>query len=184
MSMTFAEQYRHPKWQEKRLEAFQRVKELDGALYCERCYDTESQLHVHHKRYVKGRMIWEYPATELEVLCDSCHETAHAEKDELQSILVMMSPDGPGEIISLIKGYCPHIYGPAFVDIKVTEDDFNGLSGCVGHAAALISNRLDFNSISALIYGLSNLGRGGEIVIKIPEKRGFSGLFDSDRRPF
>lgn len=42
--LSFSEQYKHPKWQEKRLEAFNKVKEIHGLILCERCYDGETQI--------------------------------------------------------------------------------------------------------------------------------------------
>lgn len=66
--MDFKDQYKHPMWQKKRLEALN-----DAGFMCQRCCGDEEQLHVHHKVYVKGRKIWEYAISELSVLCESCH---------------------------------------------------------------------------------------------------------------
>lgn len=41
---------------------------------CVRCLDDESNLQVHHKKYVRGRKPWEYPDEQLETLCWRCHE--------------------------------------------------------------------------------------------------------------
>lgn len=80
--MTYAEQLRHPFWQRKRLEV------LSAADFsCEDCGDAERTLHVHHKRYVKGRLAWEYEGHELEALCDSCHERKHGDKEVLEKML-------------------------------------------------------------------------------------------------
>lgn len=69
---TYGEQLKHPKWQRARLER------LDAAGWkCEKCGETEKTLHVHHERYVRGRMPWEYTHDELEVLCEDCHATEH-----------------------------------------------------------------------------------------------------------
>lgn len=109
------DQYKHPLWQKKRLEA------LEAAEYsCERCYDAENTLHVHHKRYIKGRAIWEYSVSELNVLCESCHGVAHAEKEMLQGLIAKLHPDATGEIIGLIAGYCDSVSGPSFIDL--TDD--------------------------------------------------------------
>lgn len=43
---------------------------------CERCSEAKP-LQVHHKRYVDGLPLWEYPSSELEVLCDDCHRSQH-----------------------------------------------------------------------------------------------------------
>ena len=66
--MTYFEQLRHPNWQRKRLEVMQAAD-----FRCELCDDADSTLNVHHKRYVKGRLAWEYENQELQCLCQPCH---------------------------------------------------------------------------------------------------------------
>lgn len=80
--ISWKDQYKHPLWQKKRLEAL----EVAG-FSCEHCDDSESQLHVHHKQYFKGRRIWEYELSELSVLCEACHEEAHQLNDKLKAAL-------------------------------------------------------------------------------------------------
>ena len=103
----FSRQYKHPNWQKKRLEALQ-----EAEFTCQNCFDNESQLHVHHKRYVKGRAIWEYQTWELEVLCEECHEYAHQTKDQLQELIARLPVMGMSEIMGLILGYCEAVTGP------------------------------------------------------------------------
>lgn len=62
-----SDSYKNPKWQKKRLQ----VLERDGWSCCA-CDDTESTLHVHHKKY-DGEP-WEVPDDWLQTLCESCHE--------------------------------------------------------------------------------------------------------------
>lgn len=82
MTLTWAEQYRHPQWQRRRLER------LQAANYaCESCEGTEATLHVHHRRYFRGRMVWEYSDAELEVLCEECHERVHQAREKLKTIV-------------------------------------------------------------------------------------------------
>ena len=79
----FTDQYKHPNWQKKRLEM------LEAANFeCTNCGDTESQLHVHHKHYVKGRKVWEYESWEFSVLCDKCHKEAHEFIEALSETIV------------------------------------------------------------------------------------------------
>ena len=80
--MDLKDQYKHPLWQKKRLEALEYY-----GFFCQSCESTEKQLHVHHRSYVKGRMIWEYTAEELDVLCCDCHKSVHEEKDLFNSII-------------------------------------------------------------------------------------------------
>lgn len=97
-NIPWKDQYKHPNWQKKRLEA------LDAAGFeCDDCGTKEDQLHVHHRRYVKGRMIWEYTLDELEVLCADCHETAHKKKDAL--ICLLFGPEGWAVGLDRVLGY-------------------------------------------------------------------------------
>jgi hypothetical protein len=71
-TLSYREQLRHPNWQRLRLEAMQRA-----GFKCEKCGTATTTLNVHHKRYVQGRLAWEYALSELEVLCEPCHEAEH-----------------------------------------------------------------------------------------------------------
>jgi hypothetical protein len=101
--MTYGEQLKHPNWQRKRLEA------LEAAEFkCEACLDGETTLHVHHKRYVKGRMAWEYEIGELAVLCEDCHSSAHEADEQFKAVLATLRPDGPNNIsdaMALVAGW-------------------------------------------------------------------------------
>jgi hypothetical protein len=82
-TMPYRDQLLSPNWQRKRLER------LDAAAWaCESCEDTSSTLHVHHRRYVKGRMVWEYSDDELQVLCETCHKQHHADRALLDAMLL------------------------------------------------------------------------------------------------
>jgi len=77
--MDYSEKLKDPRWQKRRLEIMQR-----DDWRCMSCGDGESPLHVHHRRYIKGRDPWAYPESTLVTLCESCHKT---ETEELQSAL-------------------------------------------------------------------------------------------------
>ena len=136
-TMEFKDQYKHPSWQKKRLEALEHA-----SFACERCYDDASTLHVHHKRYVKGRMVWEYPVKELAVLCEQCHEIAHEEKDDLQNILARVHPEGYGEILSVIAGFCNYAAGPSSLDLSNDSilDRVNKHAYACGYVAAIVAD--------------------------------------------
>jgi hypothetical protein len=68
MEKNYSELLKSPKWQKKRLEIMKRDK-----FTCKKCGDTESQLHVHHKKYINGRSPWEYDNKDLITLCENCH---------------------------------------------------------------------------------------------------------------
>lgn len=77
--MSYAEELKHPMWQQCRLRVFERA-----GFQCERCASDDRQLHAHHKVYLRGRKVWEYPVQLLECLCDACHSRAHVEKEQFE----------------------------------------------------------------------------------------------------
>ncbi|MCG8619920.1 MAG: AAA family ATPase [Desulfobacterales bacterium] len=68
----YSEKLKHPKWQKKRLEIFQRDN-----WQCVQCGDSDTELSVHHTVYRRGVNPWEYDGNELITLCVNCHENAH-----------------------------------------------------------------------------------------------------------
>lgn len=80
--LTYSEQLRHPNWQRRRLEI---LESADFA--CEKCGTHERQLHVHHRRYIKGRMAWDYGDVDLECLCSECHGAEHVARAKLDELL-------------------------------------------------------------------------------------------------
>ena len=98
--LSYSEQLKHPKWQQRRLEI------LDKANFsCENCGDDEKTLHVHHRRYVKGRMAWEYEDNELACLCEDCHKLDHYAIDELQEAILGVHVSMMPAIVALVRGY-------------------------------------------------------------------------------
>jgi hypothetical protein len=95
--MTYGQQLKHPNWQRKRLERLS-----EAAFECENCGDKNTTLHVHHKRYIKGRLAWEYGSDELMVLCEPCHEEEHAMLDELRDFLAQVNTT---EALAVLRGY-------------------------------------------------------------------------------
>lgn len=93
----YREQLLDPRWQRLRLEV------LEAARWeCQNCGASDKTLHVHHKRYVKGRKVWEYAPEELESLCKDCHKAHHDERELLDRLLA----DAPlSEIIPLLAGF-------------------------------------------------------------------------------
>jgi len=97
MPMTYLEQLKSPQWQKRRLE----ILEISG-WECANCGDASSQLHVHHKQYFKGRMVWEYEDHELISLCGECHQLNHEALDELKKVLTLIPAI---EALALLVGY-------------------------------------------------------------------------------
>lgn len=109
--LSWSEQYRHPNWQRKRLEALS-VAQWE----CQNCGARDVTLNVHHKRYVKGRQAWDYELTELAVLCEPCHEVEHQSRD----LLMRLIADGAATTaaVSLIGGY---LYAAYDIDEALAE---------------------------------------------------------------
>lgn len=68
----YAELLKRPEWKSKRAE----VLEKSGHI-CEKC-GSDKNLQVHHPKYVRGKMPWEYD--DLQTLCASCHRKADWER--------------------------------------------------------------------------------------------------------
>jgi len=73
----YAQKLRDPRWQKKRLEIMSRDK-----FTCRSCASTERTLNVHHLFYPKGAEPWECPDESLATLCELCHESEPARRDE------------------------------------------------------------------------------------------------------
>ncbi|MHB8914928.1 MAG: HNH endonuclease [Thiobacillus sp.] len=163
--MEFKSQYKHPLWQKKRLEALN-----DKKFTCERCYDDSSQLHVHHKQYFKGRMIWEYSLSELEVLCFSCHEEAHSNKDIFQLVASRLKSDSLVDAAALLCGFYTTERGPNKIENDAIadslKDNFFYQIGVLSQSASRINN------IDAIIELASKLKEmcdcGGVVSIDLP----------------
>lgn len=66
--------YRQREWKAYCVEQIK----LHGGI-CAHCLRSGNEvvLQVHHKEYVNGRLPWEYPYDECEVLCRGCHAKEH-----------------------------------------------------------------------------------------------------------
>lgn len=76
ITISYHEQLKTKEWEQRRKE----IIELAGNK-CNRCSGTEI-LQVHHKKYRKGKLAWEYPDEDLECLCRKCHKKHHEEEVE------------------------------------------------------------------------------------------------------
>lgn len=70
--MSYSDELKVAKWQ--RLKA--KVCDRDNWT-CTVCGNAERELHVHHRYYIKGKNVWDYPASALQTLCDRCHKDEH-----------------------------------------------------------------------------------------------------------
>jgi len=93
---TYSEKLRDPKWQRLRLEKLEQA-----GWSCEHCDNSDEELHVHHRHYVRGRDPWEYELDELQVLCKTCHKAHHDTREELDRLIGASDP----ATLSYLLGY-------------------------------------------------------------------------------
>lgn len=130
--MTYRDQLLSPHWQKKRLTM------LEAAGWrCTGCHNDEATLHVHHRKYVKGRMAWEYDDSELVVLCEVCHEDTHKHQDDAKELLSRMPVDGPGclrDAVQLLAGWlevCSRVPGVESIGEDYWARDLGRLAGWI-----------------------------------------------------
>ena len=79
--MTYKEQLKTEEWllfRSKVLEYYENA--------CCGCGGNK-ELHVHHKKYEKNRMAWEYGIMYMTVLCKSCHSEFHKNAIRIRELL-------------------------------------------------------------------------------------------------
>ena len=132
-TIAFKDQYRHPSWQRKRLEIMERDE-----FKCQCCFSDEDTLNVHHKRYIKGRMIWDYSNDLLVTLCEGCHESQHESSDGMKTVISGLRVDGPGSLsdgLKLLAGWANEEIGSGF---ETFLDDYPFMY-YLGEVASLLS---------------------------------------------
>lgn len=80
--MNYKEQIKHPNWQKKRLEIFERDN-----WQCQNCGAKDNTLNVHHKWYSFNKQIWDYTDLCFITLCNDCHEGIHILKDLIKECI-------------------------------------------------------------------------------------------------
>ena len=142
--LTYAEQLKHPEWQRKRLEILQRDN-----FVCQKCFEPDKTLHVHHKHYRKGAKVWEYEDHVLVSLCEACHESAHVDHSLLNDVVAYMPMDGNRcmtECLSLlagfIKGWAPDLDISGYMTLDAT-------AALMGQSVSRIMELQGFNERAA-----------------------------------
>ena len=67
------------KWKKKR----QFILDRDNWT-CVLCGSSNKRLNIHHKKYFKDKMPWEYPDDLLITVCKECHTKIHKKNDDEQ----------------------------------------------------------------------------------------------------
>jgi hypothetical protein len=83
--MTYSEKLKDPRWQKKRLEVFERDEWT-----CQKCFDGESTLHVHHLTYEKGKDPWDYDIDNFITLCAECHACEFETRSDYEKMLLSL----------------------------------------------------------------------------------------------
>lgn len=123
----YSQLLKDPRWQKKRLE----VLSINDWM-CISCGAKESELHIHHIRYRRGKKPWEYTPEELLVLCADCHEQLEKAKEDFESDLVAHACIA-GNLISTYKTLSGYLCGDLEpmerpTDRKETEEFILGVA--------------------------------------------------------
>lgn len=121
--MNYQQQLQSPKWQQKRLEIMQRDK-----FHCQACDSDEKQLTVHHYKYRKNAMAWEYDDSMLVTLCSDCHKKIHNIQDYFKVDFVRFKPKCGMFSFESIPSYifdCRHAFSKRYKNIYDAFDDYN-----------------------------------------------------------
>lgn len=95
----YQKKLRDPRWQKRRLEILDRDE-----FSCTNCGDKETELHVHHAIYLKGKDPWEYEDEHLITLCAPCHEVQTHAAERLKRLLAA-NPCMVPTIVWMVEGF-------------------------------------------------------------------------------
>jgi hypothetical protein len=98
---SYSEQLADPRWKARREE----VLNASG-WRCSCCAKNVGVLHVHHKRYIRGRLAWEYEDRDLVVVCEACHDEQHEARAALDAVIASVPATALVEITDLVAGFC------------------------------------------------------------------------------
>jgi len=102
MDSEYSKKLKDPRWQKKRLEILERDEWM-----CQKCFNSESTLVVHHRRYLPDRDPWDYPNELLVTLCEDCHEYERENMPDVDHDLLAMLHEKflSDDIYSLTVGF-------------------------------------------------------------------------------
>lgn len=92
--MKYEDLLKDPRWQKRRLEIMQRDN-----FTCQHCGNGLNDgvpLNVHHIRYRRNLMPWEYGDADLTTLCEKCHKEEHSVETKITSNLYKV---GKGKLV-------------------------------------------------------------------------------------
>ena len=147
--MSYADLLKDPMWQKRRLEVLE-----DAQWKCEECDDKTTELHVHHKRYLRNLKPWEYERADLIVLCRPHHDLWHRNMDILMlAVSRMISMAGFENAV----GYALMVAAMGSEDFAKFRLD---LDGCI---VGGILSAIDMRGVIGLEFVKSRVSEDGTI---------------------
>jgi len=84
--MNYKEQLLTFEWQNKRLKIIKRDN-----FCCVKC-GSKNQLEVHHKKYSKLKLAWQYPNSNFITVCKNCHDKIHIDRQISTFFIIKRQP--------------------------------------------------------------------------------------------
>jgi 5-methylcytosine-specific restriction endonuclease McrA len=107
MKKSYSELLRDPRWQKRRLEILSKTE-----FTCLSCGDNETELHVHHLLYEKGKAPWDYPDYLLLPLCSACHKSTDLVQKDITRLMAEFPVEFLHELHNALKSVLsPRNYG-------------------------------------------------------------------------
>lgn len=97
---------------------------------CKSCGDDEAQLSVHHKKYVYGKDVWDYPDSNFITVCMECHDKITISKKMVKELIDDNFVDdeelcGLLCILKELKGETPYVLQQVCKSIPAIIGDSN-----------------------------------------------------------
>lgn len=100
MASSYSERLKDPHWQKKRLQILER-----DDWTCQLCFDSESTLVVHHRRYLTSVEPWDYPDELLVTLCEECHNEERALWENVDLLEILKGKFYASDVLAITKGF-------------------------------------------------------------------------------
>lgn len=163
---TYREQWTDPRWQKLRLEVMQRAEwQCENGLCAS---DRTTPLHVHHKRYVKGRCVWEYELEDLACLCEECHAMETQARMKLDEIVACYPAGGLYELVELLYGF---VQGQGHINGRKIESQEGSPLYDIGLAASVLFNPDRFGEARAIVRSVLVVTPGAVAILDTAVKR-------------
>lgn len=102
--MDYKDQLKDQRWFDFKKKAYEHYRQC-GCIGCGD-YSNDGTHEIHHLKYIKGRMAWEYELSDVAPLCRGCHQAYHDNRKRLDDLLCdfnLLYPMDFKEIINLFE---------------------------------------------------------------------------------